>query len=80
MICRPCRVFGIQSEAAYERQMMGEGLTYRAHQCLQVQCPEFGAYLAKLLASHQLTQHGVGVGDKWETPLRDNHICIGFPS
>ena len=32
MVCHPCKVAGNQSEAAYRRQIMGEGPTYREQQ------------------------------------------------
>ena len=48
---------------------MGEGLTYRDHQRLRVQCLECGTDLAvESLASHQQTYNGVGMGYKRETP------------
>ena len=45
MLCHPCRVVGTYLDAAYKRRMAGEGLTYRSHQRIWVQCPDCGADL-----------------------------------
>ena len=69
-----CHAVGTQFEAAYERQMTGERLTYRDCHKLWVQCPDRGVNLvAGSLAVHWQMQHavymGVGVGYQWENPL-----------
>ena len=73
IICCPCRTVGTQLEALYERQMMGEGLTYRARQGAMVHFPDCGEYLAEgSLEVHRNTQHGLDAGGRqqWETPPR----------
>ena len=48
--------------------MMGAGLTYRPHQRLWVQCPDYGADLAAgPLAMHHHIQHVIGLKSQWDT-------------
>ena len=42
MFCRSCQAVGTQLEAAYRKQMTGEGPSYHERQKVQVQCREFG--------------------------------------
>ena len=58
MVCRPCQVAGNQPEAAYGRNMTGEGPTYRERQEERVECGEWGKEMAEgSLASHGMKQH-----------------------
>ena len=49
--------------------MMRSGHTYRSHQKLRVQCPEYAADLAEsLLVAHHNPQNGVSMGAQWDAP------------
>ena len=62
--------------------MMGAGLTYRPHQRLWVQCPDYGADLAAgPLAMHHQTQHVIGLKSQWDTqyhPPRGGRLYITY--
>ena len=54
MVFLPCQASGIQLEAAYERWMMGAGLSYRDSQQVRVQSSEYGELMILgFLAVHQ---------------------------
>ena len=66
MVCRPCPAAGNQSEAAYERNMTGEGPTYWERQKERFECGECGKEMvAGLLSSHRMTQHGKAKEEQW---------------
>ena len=66
MVCRPCQAAITQLEAAYERWMMGTGLSYRERQRSIVQCSECGEEMAmESLTVHQQKQHGKELGGGW---------------
>ena len=70
MVCRTCQAAGTQLEAAYERRMTGEELSYQERQRFRVQCLECGEeMLMGLLEVHQQTQHGKASGGRrhWVT-------------
>ena len=59
MVFRPCQAAGNQLEAAYGRQITGEGPTYQERQKGRVQCREYGEEMAAgYVAGHTMTQHG----------------------
>ena len=59
--------------------MTGEGLNYRSRQRLQMHYTDCGAELsAGLLADHRHMQHGIGLGDQWETPHGINTDVYDF--
>ena len=59
MVFRPCQATGNQSEAAYGRQITGEGPTYRERQKVRFQCREYGEEMASgYVAEHTMTHHG----------------------
>ena len=59
MVCHRCQAAGNQSEAAYSRQITGEGPTYREQLKRQVSCRTCGEMMsAGYLASYLMTQHG----------------------
>ena len=66
MVCRPFQAARTQSVAAYGRNMMGEGPTYRERQKERVQCGECGKEMAAgSLASHSMTHHGQAIEERW---------------
>ena len=76
---RPCHIVGTQLEESYEWRMTEGGLTYRDRQRLHVQCPECVLNMAVgFLVVHQQMQHGIGLGDQWETPSWENRRCVDF--
>ena len=57
--CRTCTAAGNQSEEAYRRKMMGEGLTFRERKRERVECRDCGKEVAAgSLDSHRMSQHG----------------------
>ena len=59
MVCCPYQEVGNQLEAAYGRQITGEGPTYRDRQKGQVSYRECGEEMAVgSLASHLMTKYG----------------------
>ena len=58
MICLLFRIVGTQLEAAYERRVTAEGLTYWAQHHLKFPFPGYGVDLAV----HRKTQHSVDMG------------------
>ena len=66
MVYRPFQAAGTQSEAAYGRQMMVEGHSYRERQKGQVKCRECGEEMAAgSLAGNRMTQHGQAAEGRW---------------
>ena len=47
MVCRPCRVAGVQADEAYTRRMTGEWRIFKERQREWVICPEYGKELEK---------------------------------
>ena len=71
MVFLPYQTAGTQSEAAYERRMTGEGLTYQERQRVRVKCSDCGKEMAVgFMAVHKHTQNRIetGVRRHWETP------------
>ena len=70
MVCCPCQAVGTQSEAVYERRMVGAGISYQDINRVRVQCSECGEEMAMgLMAVHQQTNHknAEGGGRNWVT-------------
>ena len=66
IVCLPCQATGTQLEAAYGRQITGEGPTYREQHKGWVQCRECGEEMAAgSLAGHKMTQHGRASEARW---------------
>ena len=71
MVCRTCQAAVNQSEAAYGRQITGEGPKYRERQKGRVPCRECGEEISTgSLVSHLMTQHGrvTKARRSWRTP------------
>ena len=65
MVCIPCPAAGNQLEAAYGRNMAGEGLAYWEQQNKRVECGDCGKEMAAgSLESHQMIHHGKEKEDK----------------
>ena len=65
-VCRPFQVASIQSEAAYGRQMTGEGPSYQNRQKGRVQCREYGEEMAAgSLVGNSMKQHGRVAEERW---------------
>ena len=70
MVFRPCQAAGMQSEAAYKRQMTGAGPSYRERQWVRLQCSECRVEMALgLLAVHLLIKKRKSTGGRrhWGT-------------
>ena len=66
MVCCMCQTAGTQSEAAYERQMTGAGLSYQERQQVRVQGLDCGEEMTLgSLAVHIHINHGKAMGGRW---------------
>ena len=70
MVCRLCKAVGTQSEAAYGRQMTGEGPYYQDRQKVRAQCRECREEMASgLMVGHIKKQHGRAAEEIWSWTL-----------
>ena len=66
LVCRSCQAARNQSEAAYRRNMTGEGPTYPERQKERFESMEYGKDVAAgLLASHRMMHHGQAKEERW---------------
>ena len=66
MNCRPFPAAGNQSEEAYGRLIMGEGLTYLERKKERVECRDCGKEMAAgSLDIHRMSQHGKTKERRW---------------